>query len=120
MSTPCSSIRRVAKSLIKVGLQRKDVVGIIGFNSPEYFFTFHGCWMADCVSTGIYTTNNPAACKYVLKNSNAKICVCEGGKQAEKIMSIAHQLPNLSTIVVYGSLSPFQLIAIGQKRECLR
>ena len=76
--------------------------------------------MADCVSTGIYTTNTPAACKYVLKNSNAKIRDCEGGKQAEKIMFIAHQLPNLSTFVVYGSLSPFQLIAIGPKRECLR
>ncbi|KAK8809865.1 hypothetical protein WA158_000808 [Blastocystis sp. Blastoise] len=92
---------KAAKGFNKLGLKSKDVIGIIGFNSPEYFFTFHGCWLNDCVSAGIYTTNNAEACRYVLSDSHAKVCVCEGGKQAQKIMDLVDQLPELQAIIVY-------------------
>ena len=76
-------------------------MGIIGFNSPEYHFTLYGTWMADGVTAGIYTTNNEPACYYVLKHSDAVVCVCQSGKQLAKILSIRETLPLLKAIVVY-------------------
>ncbi|KAK8790985.1 hypothetical protein WA158_005616 [Blastocystis sp. Blastoise] len=90
-----------AKALYNLGFEPKDTLGAIGFNSPEYFFTCHGAWLCDCCPAGIYTTNNPEACYYVLHHCNAKLCVCQGGKQAVKIASLREQLPNLKAIVVY-------------------
>ena len=90
-----------AKSAIKIGLQPKDGVGIIGFNSPEYHFALHGTWLANGVTAGIYTTNNEEACKYVLAHSESVICVCQSGKQFTKISSLREQLPLLKAIVVY-------------------
>ncbi|KAK8790986.1 hypothetical protein WA158_005617 [Blastocystis sp. Blastoise] len=92
---------KVSKALIALDLKPKDTVGAIGFNSPEYFFTCHGTWLSDCCPAGIYTTNNPEACYYVLHHCEAKVCLCQGGKQATKIASIRDRLPNLKAIVVY-------------------
>lgn len=87
--------------MLKLGLKKKDVCGIIGFNSPEYYFSLQGTWMADCVTAGIYTTNSPEACEYVLRHSEAKVCVCQSGKSALKICQIRDHLPLLKAIVVY-------------------
>lgn len=90
-----------AKAAIHVGLKPKDAVGIIGFNSPEYHFTLHGTWLANGITSGIYTTNSEEACKFVLEHSESYICVCQSGKQATKILSIREQLPYLKYIVIY-------------------
>ena len=100
-----------AKSAIKIGLQPKDGVGIIGFNSPEYHFSLHGTWLANGVTAGIYTTNNEEACKYVLAHSESVICVCQSGKQFTKISSLREQLPLLKAIVVYWQDEPLPTIA---------
>ena len=92
---------RFAKSLLHLGLQPHDVCAMIGFNSPEYYFSLQGTWMAGCVTAGIYTTISPDACQYVLEHSEAHVCVCQSGKSAMKIASICENLPKLKAIVVY-------------------
>ena len=82
-------------------MQPLDVSAMIGFNSAEYFFSLQGTWISGCVPAGIYTTNSPEACQYVLNHSEAKICVCQGGKNAAKIASIRESLPHLKAIIVY-------------------
>ena len=39
--------------------------------------------------TGIYTTNDPEACYYILENSKANIVVIEDQKQLDKILEVA-------------------------------
>ena len=39
----------VAKALLAIGLERFDVVCILGFNAPEWFFTNLGAIFAGCV-----------------------------------------------------------------------
>ena len=56
----------IAKAFIKLGLQRHHSVCILGFNSPEWFIGQLAAIMAGAFSAGIYTTNNPAACKYII------------------------------------------------------
>ena len=111
---------RVAKSFVHLGFNKKDTVGIIGFNSPEYFFTCHGAWLADAVPAGIYTTNAPDACFYVLNHCEAKVCVCQGGKQAAKIVGLRSQLPNMKAIVVYMINDVFDDIVIGLRMVSLK
>lgn len=94
-------ISRFAKALLKVGMCPHDVCAMIGFNSPEYYFSLQGTWMSGGVTAGIYTTNSAEACAYVLKHSEAKVCVCQSRKSAMKIASICDSLPQLKAIVVY-------------------
>jgi len=113
-------VRCVAKAFIKLGLKVGHGVGIIGFNSPEWFFSDLGCVFAGGLATGIYPTNSADACKYVLANCKANIVVVEDEKQLNKILQIKDSLPELKQIVQYtgkpsaaGVLSWDELLDVG-------
>uniref|UniRef100_A0A4W3IGX2 long-chain-fatty-acid--CoA ligase n=2 Tax=Callorhinchus milii TaxID=7868 RepID=A0A4W3IGX2_CALMI len=93
--------RRAAKSFLYLGLELYHGVGIIGFNSPEWFFANMGAILGGGVSVGIYTTNSPEACQYVAFDCKANILVVENHKQLEKILKIQNKLPHLKAIVQY-------------------
>ncbi|XP_029294937.1 long-chain-fatty-acid--CoA ligase ACSBG2-like isoform X2 [Cottoperca gobio] len=93
--------RAAAKSFLKLGLKRYRGVGILGFNSPEWFISDVGCIFAGGLATGIYTTNSPEACQYVAAICEANILVVENQKQLEKILQVKDQLPHLKAIVQY-------------------
>ncbi|KAG5280469.1 hypothetical protein AALO_G00060360 [Alosa alosa] len=93
--------RSAAKSFIKLGLEHYHGVGILGFNSPQWFIADIGCIMAGGLSTGIYTTNTPEACQYVANNCEANVLVVENQKQLIKVLQVKDQLPHLKAIVQY-------------------
>ncbi|XP_021461214.2 long-chain-fatty-acid--CoA ligase ACSBG2 [Oncorhynchus mykiss] len=93
--------RAAAKSFLKLGLERYHGVGILGFNSPEWFISDIGCILAGGFAAGIYTTNSPEACQYVADNCEANVLVVENHKQLLKILQIKEQLPHLKAIVQY-------------------
>ncbi|KAK9522258.1 hypothetical protein VZT92_018735 [Zoarces viviparus] len=93
--------RAAAKSFLKLGLERYHGVGILGFNSPEWFISDIGCILAGGLATGIYTTNSPEACQYVAASSEANILVVENQKQLDKILQVKDHLPHLKAIVQY-------------------
>uniref|UniRef100_A0A8C1LYJ0 long-chain-fatty-acid--CoA ligase n=1 Tax=Cyprinus carpio TaxID=7962 RepID=A0A8C1LYJ0_CYPCA len=78
--------RAAARSFLKLGLERFHGVGILGFNSPEWFIADVGCILAGGLATGIYTTNSPEACQYVAGNCEANVLVVENNKQLVKIL----------------------------------
>ena len=45
-------------------MSQRASVNIIGFNAPEWAIAFFGSMFADCIPSGVYTTNNPEACLY--------------------------------------------------------
>uniref|UniRef100_A0A667XS11 long-chain-fatty-acid--CoA ligase n=1 Tax=Myripristis murdjan TaxID=586833 RepID=A0A667XS11_9TELE len=93
--------RAAAKSFLKLGLERYHGVGILGFNSPEWFIADIGCILAGGLAAGVYTTNSPEACQYVAANCEANVLVVENHKQLVKILQIKDQLPHLKAIVQY-------------------
>ncbi|KAF2980936.1 hypothetical protein EK904_006544 [Melospiza melodia maxima] len=85
-----------------LGLERFHGVGILGFNSAEWFIADIGAILAGGFAVGIYTTNSPEACHYVAENCSANVIVVENHKQLQKILEIEHRLPHLKAIVQYG------------------
>ena len=58
------------------------------------------------LSVGIYPTNSPEACQYILDNCKANVCVVENQKQLDKVLQIWERLPHLKAVVQYtGKLS---------------
>ncbi|KAK3098973.1 hypothetical protein FSP39_024869 [Pinctada imbricata] len=92
---------KTAKSFIKLGLEPYHGVGIIGFNSPEWFFSDLGAIFAGGFAVGIYTTNSPEACEYVASNCEANIIVVENNVQLKKILQVWDKLPHLKAVVQY-------------------
>lgn len=95
-------IKTAAKAFIKLGLEPRNGVGILGFNSPEWLFSDLGAIFAGGLATGIYTTNNPEACRYVCADADCNIVVVENEIQMKKILEVWDQLPKLKAIVQYS------------------
>ncbi|XP_044161945.1 long-chain-fatty-acid--CoA ligase ACSBG2 isoform X1 [Bufo gargarizans] len=93
--------RLAAKGFIKLGLERYHGVGILGFNSAEWFIADIAAILAGGFAVGIYTTNSADACHYVAENCEANILVVENRKQLQKILQIQDQLPHLKAIIQY-------------------
>ena len=91
----------MAKAFIALGLEPRKSVGILGFNSPEWFFSDLAAIFCNAISVGIYTTNSPDACKYMADHSNANILVVEDANQLKKILEIKDDLKDLKAIVQY-------------------
>ncbi|XP_036377355.1 long-chain-fatty-acid--CoA ligase ACSBG2 [Megalops cyprinoides] len=93
--------RTAAKSFLKLGLERYHGVGILGFNSAEWFIADIAAILAGGFAVGIYTTNSPEACQYVAENCQANILVVENHKQLQKILQVQDKLPHLKAIIQY-------------------
>ncbi|KAK7145870.1 hypothetical protein R3I93_013563 [Phoxinus phoxinus] len=96
-----TSCRTAAKSFLKLGLKRYHGVGILGFNSAEWFIADIGAILAGGFAVGIYTTNSPEACQYVAENCQANILVVENHRQLQKILQVQDKLPHLKAIIQY-------------------
>ena len=83
----------MAKAFIALGLEPRKSVGIIGFNSPEWFMADLAAIFANSMATGIYSTNSPEMCKYMANHSNANIIVVEDDSQLQKILKVKSELP---------------------------
>ncbi|KAF0690837.1 Aste57867_17825 [Aphanomyces stellatus] len=97
---------RVAKSLMSLGFNRFDTVGICGFNSSEWFFSFVGAILAGGVPLGIYSTNSAAASQYVCNHAENRVIFVDSVEQLEKYASIADQLSALKALVLWNDPVP--------------
>jgi len=70
-----------AKALIKLGIQNQKAVNIIGFNSPEWFFSFYGSIFGGYLPIGVYGTNNSGTCQYLMENSQGEVAIVENKHQ---------------------------------------
>ncbi|XP_055969998.1 long-chain-fatty-acid--CoA ligase ACSBG1 [Sorex fumeus] len=111
--------RRAARGFLKLGLERAHSVAILGFNSPEWFFSAVGTVFAGGIVTGIYTTSSPEACQYIAHDSCANVLVVDTQKQLEKILKIWKNLPHLKAVVIYREPPPPKLANVYTMEELL-
>ncbi|XP_041494612.1 long-chain-fatty-acid--CoA ligase ACSBG1 isoform X1 [Microtus oregoni] len=111
--------RKVAKGFLKLGLERAHSVGILGFNSPEWFFSAVGTVFAGGIVTGIYTTSSLEACQYIAHDCRANVIVVDTQKQLEKILKIWKDLPHLKAVVIYQEPLPKKMANVYTMEELI-
>jgi long-chain-fatty-acid--CoA ligase ACSBG len=53
-----------AKGMIRLGVEERKAVNIMGFNAPEWAIAFYAGILAHNVVSGVYITNGADACQY--------------------------------------------------------
>ena len=77
-------------------------VGIIGCNSPGWFYGHLGTMMNGGSSIGMYTTLSPEMCQYIIQNAGIEALLVEDTVQLEKIADL--DVPNVRLIVYYSPI----------------
>lgn len=91
-----------AKAMIKLGVEERKAVNIMGNNSPEWAISFYGGILANNVVSGVYITNGSDACQYQAEHSEAQVIVTDTLLHLETYLEILHMLPEVKAVVCYG------------------
>merc|ERR1719282_1784040 len=89
-----------------LGCEQHTAINILGFNSPEWFFAAMGGICAGLTPAGIYITNGPDGCEYIVNHSKAVVMFVDSGPQLQKILAIRSKCPSLKAIIHWGADCP--------------
>ena len=67
---------------------------------PEWLFADLGSVSISGISVGIYPSNSPQQCEYIVDHSESKFWVVENEEQLDKALEVRDNLPNLSKLIV--------------------
>ncbi len=95
------NIKFFSLGLISLGLERGDVVCIIGDNEPEWLWAEFATQAAGSITTGIFVDSIPSEVKYVAAHCDAKFAVVNDQEQTDKFLEIKDELPLLKKVIYW-------------------
>ncbi len=95
------NVKYLSLGLISLGLERGDVVSIIGDNEPEWFWGEFAIQAAGGIVTGIFVDSIPSEVKYIATHSGAKFVIVNDQEQTDKFLEIKNELPSLRRIIYW-------------------
>jgi long-chain acyl-CoA synthetase len=90
-----------AYGLAEMGVQRGDVVAVLGDNRPEWLITELAAQCLGASVVGVYPTSIGDEVRHVLDAAEVGVVVAEDQEQVDKLIGLKDALPKLSTIVYY-------------------
>ena len=90
--------------LIEKGIQPRDKVALFSPNRYEWWLADLAILSIGAVNVPIYATNSVEECRYIIDNSDAKMCFVGEKEHMEKIITAKERLPNLGDIIIFDDL----------------
>jgi long-chain acyl-CoA synthetase len=87
--------------LISLGLEKGNVVCIIGDNEPQWFWGEYAAQAAGAIATGIFVDSIPSEVKYIAEHSDAKFAIVNDQEQTDKFLEIKDELPYLKKVIYW-------------------
>ena len=88
-----------AYGLLALGVNVGDRVSIQSEDRPEWVILDMATVAVRAMTVGLYPTNPSAEVRYLLSDSGAVIHLAEDQEQADKVMEVIDDLPDLRTII---------------------
>jgi long-chain acyl-CoA synthetase len=80
-----AQVQAAAASLLALGVQRGQAVGILGFNRPEWLVMAHAAGLVGARLAGIYWTSSAGEVRYILGHARCVLLLVEDAAQAAKL-----------------------------------
>jgi long-chain acyl-CoA synthetase len=94
-------VREIALGLLALGVQRGDIVSIIGKNRPEMVWGELAAHAIGCLSLGIYSDALNEEVAYLVDYAQVRVVLAEDEEQVDKLLEIAERLPCIERIVYF-------------------
>ncbi|MBN1382957.1 MAG: long-chain fatty acid--CoA ligase [Deltaproteobacteria bacterium] len=94
----------LAMFLINKGIQPGDKVALFSPNRYEWWIADLAIITVGAVNVPIYATNSLEEARYIMENSDSKMCFCGEKEHTDKILKAKEQLPNFGDVVIFDDL----------------
>ena len=95
-------VKTVSKSLIGLGVKKDDKVNIISYTCYPWVIADFGITSIGGSTVGIYQSNLPQDCKYIINHSDAVLVFAEDESQLKKLLEIRKEIPDIRKVVLFN------------------
>src|SRR5260370_33603453 len=108
----------LARALLARGVRKGDAVAVLSRTRLEWILLDWAIMSIGAVVVGLYPTNTPSECAYILGHSETVLAFTEDEAQQAKLKSVRSGLPELRELVAFDELGRFT--GDGGEREDVR
>ncbi|GBC60787.1 long-chain fatty acid--CoA ligase [Desulfonema ishimotonii] len=101
-----SQVKRAAKSLMALEVAKGDKVNIISYTSYRWVLADLAITAVGACTVGIYQSNLPKDCQYIIDHSDAVLIFAEDAVQLEKLMEIRADIPRVRKVILMNGPAP--------------
>ena len=94
----------LAGYLLTKGINIQDKVALFSPNRYEWWVSDLAILSTGAVNVPIYATNSAEEARYVIDNSDSKICIVGTKSHLKKVLEVKPKLPNLTEIIIFDDL----------------
>jgi long-chain acyl-CoA synthetase len=97
-------VRNLGYFLLGRGVQPGDKIALFSPNRYEWWVADLAILSVGAVNVPIYATNSSEESRYILDNSDSRLCFVATKDHMNKILAVKSKLPNLKEIIIFDSL----------------
>ncbi|HNY50376.1 MAG TPA: long-chain fatty acid--CoA ligase [Smithella sp.] len=94
-------VRNLGMFLIKRGIKPGDKVALFSPNRYEWWVADLAIISVGAVNVPIYATNSAEESRYIIDNSDSRMCFVGTKEHMAKIIKVKEKLPNLGEIIIF-------------------
>ncbi|RJP86428.1 MAG: long-chain fatty acid--CoA ligase [Desulfobacteraceae bacterium] len=94
-------VKQASKSLMSLDVQKGDKAIILSNSCYRWVLTDMANAVAGIVTVGIYQSNLPQDCKYIINHSDSVIIFAQNKDQLDKILKIRKDIPNIRKVILF-------------------
>lgn len=95
-------VKTVSKSLVALGVEKGDKVNIISYTCYKWVLTDMAAMSIGGATVGIYQSNLPKDCGYIVNHSDAVVVFAEDKNQLAKLIQIKDEIPAVRKVILFN------------------
>jgi long-chain acyl-CoA synthetase len=99
-------VKTVSKGLIALGVERGDKVNILSYTCYRWVLTDVANMCMGAATVGIYQSNLPVDCEYIINHSDGVVVFAENLVQLEKLIEIRGSITNVRKVILLNDEAP--------------
>ncbi len=99
-------VKGVSKSLIALGVERGNTINILSYTCYNWVLTDVANMCMGAGTVGIYQSNLPVDCEYIINHSDGVLVFAENLTQLEKLLEIRDRIPNIKKVILFNDDAP--------------
>lgn len=94
-------VKWISLGLIRIGLNRGDVIAIVGDADPRWFWTEFAAQAAGAIAIGIHKESQITELEYFFEQCNARFVFVQGQEEFDTISELKSQLAKIEKVVYW-------------------